>query len=116
MRFLILIILLSIPLTGCREEIDHKADLSQISERDAQLYCLAREEWGYECEDDGVNQVLYDENLRTDGWISVRNSGSWTMWLRPNTPCMYKIIRHEIGHVLGYSHGEHEWVQAFTLC
>ncbi|KKN40811.1 hypothetical protein LCGC14_0729530 [marine sediment metagenome] len=99
------------------------ADLSQISERDAGLYCLARNEWGKDCEADGDNPVLYDPNLEFAGLtITYRSRKSklgleasrWTIYINPNSNCRYEVLRHEIGHTFGIGEDAHPWVSRIS--
>ena len=121
---LVLLILIASFLSGCLSiEETGGADLSQISERDAGLYCLARNEWERDCEVGGINKVLYDPDLKTAGLtVSYRSTSSelgleassWTIYLNPNSNCRYEVIRHEIGHVLGIGEDGHPWVSRIS--
>ena len=113
------VILISFSVASCADNREG-ADLSQISTRDAEFYCQAKEEWGDICDAGGENLVLYDEDI--PGW-GLAYSGTtpwgkswWLILLKPDNPCMYEVIRHEIGHVIGYKHGDDPWMDESIKC
>ena len=111
------LVLIYFSAASCADNVG--ADLSQISTEDAGLYCQAKEAWGDVCDAGGENPVLYDEDIPSLGhayWGTKFGKSWWVILLQPDNPCMYEVIRHEIGHITGYKHNENSWMDETDTC
>ena len=126
MRFLLMLACLAV--VGCAPD-DQAYNAEALNDFDRHLLQDAMDAWN-EAEPEhaslsidphGGSIAIYADHFPYLAWWQPRDDGtseisvphSITMYIRDG--CHSGLWRHELGHALGYSHGEHKWL-AHAAC